>query len=84
MKLSKTRQTKQLDLSAISCLVDSVLHSLDDDLTPAANWVLELLDSEDDIKQATGESISIEKIQAFHWHSIHSLFKRKHIKSLFF
>ena len=31
-------QTKQLDL----WLVASVLHSLDDALTPAANWVLEL------------------------------------------
>ncbi|XP_065892412.1 zinc finger MYM-type protein 1-like [Dysidea avara] len=62
-KLSKTMQTKQLDLSAIYS--ESVLQSLDDAITPAANWVLELLDSEDDIKQATGETISIEKIQAF-------------------
>ena len=58
-------QTKQLDLLAISCLVDLVLHSFDDAFTSAANWVLELLDSEDDIRQATGKSVSRENIQAF-------------------
>ena len=34
-KLSKSLQTKQLDLS-ISFLVDAVLHALDDAITPAA------------------------------------------------
>jgi hypothetical protein len=29
-------------LTAISSLVDSILHTLDDALLPAANWVLEL------------------------------------------
>jgi len=50
-KLSKTIQTKKLDLSAIPSLVDSVLHSFNDTLAPTANWVLKLLDP--DIKQAT-------------------------------
>ena len=36
-KLSKTLQTKQLDLSMISSLVEAVLQSLDDATTPAAN-----------------------------------------------
>ena len=36
-KLSKTLQIKQLDLSRISSLVDAVLISLDDVITPAAN-----------------------------------------------
>ena len=40
-RLSRTLQTKQLDLTMISSLVDAVLKSLDDALTPAANWVLE-------------------------------------------
>ena len=39
-KLSKTLQAVQVDLSIISSLVDSTLHSLDDSLLPAANWVL--------------------------------------------
>ena len=42
-KLSKSLQTKQLDLSMISSLIDAVLHALDDAITPAACWVLELL-----------------------------------------
>ena len=33
-----------MDLSIISSLVDSTLHSLDDSLLPAANWVVKLLD----------------------------------------
>ena len=43
-KLSRTLQTKQLDLSMISNLVNATLHTLDDSLLPSANWVLELLD----------------------------------------
>ena len=53
-KLSKRLQTKQLDLSMISSLINAVLHALDDAITPAANWVLELLDS----KEATRQIIS--------------------------
>ena len=54
-KLSKSLQTKQLDLSMSSSLVDTVLHALDDAITPALYWVLELLDSKDDLQQTTGE-----------------------------
>ena len=43
-KLSKSLQTKQLDLSMTSSLVDAVLHALDDAITPAAYLVLGLLD----------------------------------------
>ena len=61
-KLSKSLQTKQLDLSMISSLVNAVLHALDDAITPTAYWVLELLDSKDDLQQATGEIVSADKI----------------------
>ena len=64
-KLSKSLQTKQLDMSMISSLVDTVLHSLDDAITPAAYWVLELLDSKDDLQQATGEIVSADRIHTF-------------------
>ena len=64
-KLSKSLQTKQLDLSMISSLVDAVLHALDDAITPAAYWVLELLDSKDDHQQATREIVSADKIHTF-------------------
>ena len=41
-KLSKTLQSEKLDLTFISSLVEATLNSLDDALSPAANWVLEL------------------------------------------
>ena len=63
-KLSKSVATKQLDLSMISSLVDTILHALDDAITPAAYWVLELLDSKDDL-QLTGEIVSGDKIHTF-------------------
>ena len=49
----------------ISSLVDAVLKSLDDALTPAANWVLELLDVKDDLQQITGETITTDMIGSF-------------------
>ena len=64
-KLIKSLQTKQLDLSMISSLIDAVLHTLDDAITSAVFWVLELLDSKDDLQQATGEFISADKIHTF-------------------
>ena len=64
-KLSKSLQTKQLDLSMISSLLDEVLHTLEDAITPAADRVLELLDSKGDHQQATGEIFSADKIHTF-------------------
>ena len=64
-KLSKSLQTKQFDLSKISSLVDAVLHALNDAITPAAYWVLELLDSKDGLQQVTGEIVSADKIHTF-------------------
>ena len=57
--------TKQLGLSMISSLIDAVLHALDDAITPAAYWVLELLDSKDNLQQATGEIVNADKIHIF-------------------
>ena len=64
-KLSKSLQTKRLDLSMISSLISVVLHALDDAITPAACWVLELLNSKDDLQQATREIVSADKIHTF-------------------
>ena len=64
-KLSKTLQIKQLDLPRISSLINVVLVSLDDAITPAANWFMELLDSTNDLQQVTGETISADKIHTF-------------------
>ena len=41
-KLSKTLQIEKLGITIISLLVEATLHTIDDALTPAANWVLAL------------------------------------------
>ena len=41
----------------IYSLINAVLHALDDAITPAAYWVLELVYSKDDLQQATGEML---------------------------
>ena len=43
-KLSKTLQSDKLDLTVTSSLMEAALYSLDDALSPAADWVLELQD----------------------------------------
>ena len=64
-KLSKTLQTENRDLSIISSLVDATLHTLDDAVLPAANWVMELLDKCEDLEKATGVKITSEDIKSF-------------------
>lgn len=49
-KLSRCLQAEKLDLTAISGLVDSTLQTLHESLLPAANWVLELLDAQDELQ----------------------------------
>lgn len=53
-KLSRTLQTEDLDLSVVSSLVEATLHTLDDALLPAANWVLEILQDSEDLEKAAG------------------------------
>ena len=57
-KLSCALQTKHLDLSLISNLVDATLNSLDDAKLPSANWVLELQDAREELKAATGIEVT--------------------------
>jgi len=65
VKLSKTLQTENLDLSIIPTLADATLTTLDDAVLPAANWVLELLDAHENLEEATGTKISMEVISSF-------------------
>ena len=57
-KLSHALQTKHLDLSLISSLVDATLNSLDDAILPSANWVLQLQDAREELKAATGIEVT--------------------------
>ncbi len=63
-KLSRCLQAEKLDLTAISGLVDSTLQTLHESLLPAANWVLELLDAQDELQAiAIIDSESITSFQ---------------------
>ena len=64
-KLSKTLQKENLDLSIISSLVDATLHTLEDVLVPAANWVLHLLDMEEEMGATVGINFNSEDIASF-------------------
>ena len=52
-KLSHVLQTKHLDLSLISSLMDATHNSLDNAILPSANWVLPLQDAREELKAAT-------------------------------
>ena len=54
-KLSRALQTKHLDLSLISSLVDA---TLDDAILALENWVLQLQDAREELKAATGIEVT--------------------------
>ena len=64
-KLSRSLQAEKIDLTAIAPLVDATLNTLDDAILPAANWVLESLDTKDDLEAATDIKIITESITSF-------------------
>ena len=64
-KLSHALQTKHLDLSLISSLVDATLNSLDDAILPSANLVLQLQDAREELKAATGIEVTHLDICSF-------------------
>ena len=52
-------------MTAIAPLVDATFITLDDPIMPAANWVLELLDTSNDLETSTGIKIATESITSF-------------------
>ena len=64
-KLNKTLQKENLDLSVITSLVDATLHTLEDVLLPAANWVLDLLDVKEEMGTTVGINFNSEDIVSF-------------------
>ena len=65
IKLSKCLQTEKLDLSIISSLVHATLHTIDEALLPAANWVVELMDAREEIERTTGVKVTSANIASF-------------------
>ena len=64
-KLSRALQTKHLDLSLISSLVDATINSPDDAILPSANWVLQLQDAREELKAASGIEVTHLHICSF-------------------
>ena len=64
-KLSRALQTKHLDLSLISSLVDATLNSVDDAILPSANLVLQLQNAREELKAATGIEVTHLDICSF-------------------
>ena len=49
----------------ITSLADAVLQSLNDGITPETNWILELMNSKDDLEKVAGEVINVDKLLEF-------------------
>ena len=64
-KLSHALHTKHLDLSLIPSLVDATLNSLDDAILHSANWVLQLQDAREELKEGTGIEVTHLDICSF-------------------
>ena len=52
-------------MSAIANLVDATLHVLDDAVLPAANWILELLNTWEALEAVTDTTVTMEDISSF-------------------
>ena len=61
---SKLYKQKKLDFSMVSTLVKATLKSLED-VTPASNWVLELIECSEHIQNATRRTFDTSKIKPF-------------------
>ena len=64
-KMSRSLQAEKIDLTAIASLVDATLNIRDDAILPVANWVLQLLDIENDFEAANDTKITTESITSF-------------------
>ena len=62
-KLSHALQTKHLDLSLNSSLVDAI--PLVDAILPSENWVLQLQDAREELNAATGIEVTQFKYMLF-------------------
>ena len=63
--LSKALQAKNLDFSAISCLVNATLLTIDECVQPSAKWILDLQDLSSNLEAAIGTVITESSISTF-------------------
>ena len=62
-KLGKALQN--LDITIISSLVEAMLYTIDDAMTPVANWVLTLHDMEESLDKNISIKITVDDIKSF-------------------
>ena len=63
--MSKCLQSQNLDLTIIPSLVDATVHTLEDVIQPAANWILELQEVIDEMESTIGIKLITEGITDF-------------------
>jgi len=57
----------------------ATLHSIDDALTPAANWVLALPDMEKSLEETMSVKITVDNIKSFQWNIFCFHFESKYL-----
>ena len=75
-KLSKSLQTEKLDLSIISSLVDTTLHTLEDVLQPAAKWVLDLQEVKEEMNITVCINFNSDDVASFQSRVIEPLYTK--------
>ena len=75
-KLSKSLQSEEFDLTLISSLVDATVHTMDDVLHPAANWVLDLQEVKEKMNNEVGINFNIGDVQSFQSHVTEPFYTR--------
>ena len=71
----RSLQLEKLDLTLILCFVDVTLHTLDDVLQPAANWMLKVPEVKDELETIIVEQwFSFSKNVFYHLMKMHITF----------
>jgi len=63
LRLQNLVKPCKLKITIVSSLVEATLHSIDDALIPAANWVLALQDMEKSSGETTSVKITVDDIK---------------------
>ena len=64
-RLSKSLKKEELDITLVSSLVDGTLQSMDDVLDPAAQWVQDLQEVKEEMKNEVGINFSSGDVESF-------------------
>ncbi len=74
--MSKSLQSEEFDLTLVSSLVVATVHTMDDVLHPAANWVLDLQEVKEEMNNEAGINFNIGDVQSFQSHVTEPFYTR--------